>query len=893
MPFQSMIHRAGIVAAVLVIASCALIANSLWRDRTEAIAEAQRNNVTMSVIVSKQLERSVRMIDNLTYDIAAMLPAGSLTSLESLRRNLNSPGVQAFLESRLQRHMLASVITIIDREGKYVVTTRSWPTPGIDVSQGEFFAQMRDQADSSLAVSKTISNRVSGDWTLYFARRLVDADGNFLGYISVGMLPNFFDEIFDGVSQLPGVFIRLMRRDGYILAGNADSEQPIVGRVPPGNEWYAIVASGGGPFRAVGVYSNFARLIAARPIRNYPLAISVGIPENLVLSRWQARAIPAGLERAALAGLVAGLLYVLYLYYLKTRAAKEVLQARSSELSLANGRFDLVLTNMHQGVAMFDDRGRVLVRNQRFVEIYKLPPGQVALGTSIDEIAGLREQAGTDAPASESRAKVGSLFQSILFDHTNVEELRDGRRVLVSVQKMPDGGWISTHEDITMRHAAAEKIEHLASHDVLTGLANRAHFIATLKELMPDGEVPDPFAVLILDLDEFKGVNDTYGHAVGDMLLKDVAQRIVQAAGAGDTVARFGGDEFVVLHPFGEDGEESLNRLIDQLLVEFHKPCFIDGRELRVGLSIGVALSCEEVVSSEVMMRRADIALYKAKSDGRNCARFYQSEFEREIQFRRELALDLDAALRRGELEVAYQPIVDARTFDVCSMEALARWRHPRLGDISPAQFIPLAEEVGLIGQLGHFVLEAACRAAMHWPAHVRVSVNVSPLQIGRPDLVETVMSVLASSGLSANRLEFEITETVMMNDDEANIRTLRALHDLGIKIVLDDFGTGFSSLSYLDRFPFDKIKIDRSFVMRANKLGGPTAIIAAINSIAHAYDAITTAEGVETFDQSQFLKGAGVNQFQGYLFGAPLPARDWIFDGGKALVRGQNARLA
>ena len=883
MPYRSLIRRAGIFATVLGITSCIIIGYSLWRDLNEAIEDAQRNNANMSMIVVKQLEQSVRMMDNLMIDIATMFPQGATTSLTAFKQTLNSHEMHELLKSKLQQHPLAAVISIIGSDGKVVVSTRSWPTNEFDFAQGGYFQQIRDSQPGKLAVSKTFTNRTTGDWTIYFGRKLVDADGNFLGYIDVGMKPDFFERLYEGVAQIPGIFIRLMRSDGYVLAGNADNSEPIVGRVPLGNEWYKVIAAGGGQLRTTGVYSGVIRLIYARPVRNYPLGISVGITETDVINHWMVRAIPAGLERALMAALVASMLYM---HYLRTRAAKQEIQAQSDELKIANRRFDLVLSNMQQGVVMFDGRGRVLVRNQRFVEIYKLSPDDVGFGITRPEIMDLRVQAGTDR-------KLDKPFPSTLFERAGVEELRDGRHIFVTVKPMQDGGWISTHEDITLRHVAAQKIEHLASHDVLTGLANRAHFIARTKELLSDESMRDGFAILILDLDAFKSVNDTFGHLVGDLLLKEVANRILLTAGDRNIVARLGGDEFVILCQPCANDEADLKAQADDLLKEIGRPYFIDGRELRIGLSIGIALSSEEVTTSEDLMRRADIALYKAKSDGRNCARFFRPELEHEIQYRRELAMELSAALERGELAVHYQPIVDARTFDVCAMEALARWHNPLRGDISPALFIPIAEEVGLISRLGHFVLEEACRTAMHWPSNVGVSVNVSALQVARPDMLDVVKSILENSGLPAKRLEIEITESVMLNDDEANLHTLKALHDLGIAIVLDDFGTGFSSLSYLDRFTFDKIKIDRSFVLRANKFGGATAIIGAINNIAHAYNAVTTAEGVETFDQSQFLKNAGINQLQGYLFGAPHPAGDWTFDGGKALLRTENYRLA
>jgi diguanylate cyclase (GGDEF)-like protein len=466
--------------------------------------------------------------------------------------------------------------------------------------------------------------------------------------------------------------------------------------------------------------------------------------------------------------------------------------------------------------------------------------------------------------------------------HSELEHLCDGRYILVSHQPMSCGGWITTHEDVTERQQAAAQIVHMARHDALTGLANRTLFLERVQEAASlEGAC---FAILIIDLDEFKAVNDTFGHPVGDALLAAVSARLCAAIGPEDVSARLGGDEFAVLLRLREADGAPASALAARLLASIRQRYHIEGRDLKIGLSIGIAATTGEPTEPSTIMRQADLALYRAKADGRNCARLFDPAMAEEIQARRELAVALDAALVKGQLAVHYQPIVDAITGDTIAMEALARWRHPLRGNIAPDLFIPLAEEAGLIGRLGACVLEAACRDALSWPTSVKVSVNVSATQVTRNSLVGAVRQALAKTGLPAERLQIEITESVLLGDDDHNLGVLQELRDAGVTIVLDDFGTGFSSLGYLNRFPVDKIKIDRSFVARLGSDAGSAAIVAAVTSIACAFQAVTTAEGVETDEQYRLLRATAVAEMQGFLFGAPLPAHVWTFQGLKAV---------
>ena len=389
----------------------------------------------------------------------------------------------------------------------------------------------------------------------------------------------------------------------------------------------------------------------------------------------------------------------------------------------------------------------------------------------------------------------------------------------------------------------------------------------------------------MIDLDGFKAVNDKFGHAIGDALLRGVAARLTSSVGSSDTVARIGGDEFAILRVSEDPDPQSLVEFGSTILARLHEPFEIDRHVLKIGASIGVATAADGTVAPDTVLSRADLALYRAKADGRNRVVAFDRQMEVAITSRRELAADLDAALDAGALNVHYQPIVNADTRATLAMEALARWHHPELGDIAPAVFIPLAEETGQIQRLGELVLDRACAQARHWPSEVSVAVNVSAIQVAQGDLPGLVRRHLEKTGLPATRLEIEITESALLADDDRVRKTLDELRAMGVRIVLDDFGTGFASLSNLTRFSVDKIKIDRSFISHLGGHAGSTAIVEASTMIADAFGVMVTAEGVETMAQRNLLRRMGVVQLQGYLFGAPAPAEDWQFETGTAIA--------
>jgi diguanylate cyclase (GGDEF)-like protein/PAS domain S-box-containing protein len=481
------------------------------------------------------------------------------------------------------------------------------------------------------------------------------------------------------------------------------------------------------------------------------------------------------------------------------------------------------------------------------------------------------------ATHSEALQQAGDAYHSsgnwrhLKADGSEIEVLTFGRRVSF------DGsdGYLVAIVDITERRRAEARIAHMAHHDGLTNLPNRELFQERLKQALEQAEPAHRrVAVFCVDLDLFKNVNDSFGHPIGDRLLKLVAERLRSEVRGNNLAARLGGDEFAVILAADVSPNEASDyavRLIKLLSAAYD----IDGMEVVIGASIGIALSPGDGASSEELMRNADMALYRAKADGGAVHRFFEREMDRQAQKRRDMELDLRRAFAGGEFELHYQPLVDIAADRISGFESLLRWRHPEKGMISPAEFIPVAEDIGLIAPIGEWVLREACNEAVNWPADVKVAVNLSPVQFRSRNLVQVVISALAQSGLSPKRLELEITESIFLAETEANLAILHQLRELGVRISMDDFGTGYSSLSYLRSFPFDKIKIDRSFVKDLAERPDCVAIVRAISGLGRSLNITTTAEGVETIDQFDWLRAEGCNEVQGFLFSAARPAAE------------------
>jgi len=551
----------------------------------------------------------------------------------------------------------------------------------------------------------------------------------------------------------------------------------------------------------------------------------------------------------------------------------DVTQSKMQKAHLrdTNLRLDTALANMSQGLCMFDSQSRLEVVNRRFFEIFGLPRDRIHAGTTFREILELSVACGNHG----GKSAIELLEEQSQFMHrfgggTHYYELSGGRVVASVYSPTSNGGWVATYEDVTERRQAEAKIMHMARHDALTNLPNRVLFRETMEASLARGEA---FAVLFLDLDRFKSVNDTLGHPVGDALLCAVTKRLQMAVRGMDTVARLGGDEFAIIQINARptDASELAGRIIESLSDAFD----IMENQVVIGTSIGIAIAPTDGREPDQLLRNADMALYRAKSEGRGTYHFFQADMDAQMQARHALELDLRKSLTAGEFELHYQPIIELESGRVSGFEALVRWRHPERGLISPDVFIPVAEEIGLIVPLGDWVLRQACRDAATWPGQLSVAVNLSAAQFRNSTLALSVAAALGASELAATRLELEITESVLLQDDRTVLDALHQMRDLGVRISMDDFGTGYSSLSYLRCFPFDKIKIDRSFIRELGKKNDCVAIIRAVTRLGSNLGMATTAEGVETEQQLEILRAEGCTQVQGYLFSRPQPASE------------------
>lgn len=532
-------------------------------------------------------------------------------------------------------------------------------------------------------------------------------------------------------------------------------------------------------------------------------------------------------------------------------------------------RLQAAIATMPQGFFLLDADERLVVWNDSFMRMYGFKPGELTVGMTTEPMVARRRSSGACPPTPEE-----PLFRRAIADrqpHQRIEEFVDGRVVVITASPTADGGAAVTHEDITARKRAEEEIEHLARFDAATGLANRASFRERIVQAFEEREPDLQVALLYVDLDHFKTVNDGLGHSIGDRLLEAAAERIVECTGEWETVGRLGGDEFAILQTrlYQPMAATDLARRLSEALVQ---PYEVDGSRIVISASIGIAVAPDDAADADALLAHADMALNRAKSEGRGVTRFFEPEMDASLQKRRALESDLRSALDRGEFELHYQPVVGARSGRVEGFEALLRWRHPERGLVSPSEFVPLAEETGLIGEIGAWVLREATRAAALWPSDLRVAVNISPVQIRTRVLTLDVLSAIGRSGLKPDRLELEITEGILLVDTEATLATLAQLRDFGVRIAMDDFGTGYSSLGYLRRFAFDKVKIDQSFVRGLDETSDAVAIVRAVTGLCSSLGITTTAEGVETEAQRDRLLQEGCDQFQGWLFGHPMP---------------------
>ncbi|HEY6259628.1 MAG TPA: EAL domain-containing protein [Xanthobacteraceae bacterium] len=883
-----------LVIVAIAIAAAAVLAMGLtiWGLRADAVEDASRDVGHIATILAEQTAQSVKAVDESLVGMQDYLTTLHDASPTDFPAAIRSPEIHQTLAERISHLPQATIFAIVSPAGRTVSDSKEWPARDIDVRDRDYFAVHRDRAHAGLHVSPLLTSRGDKSLVMFFSRRLESRQGEFLGIAVIGVPIDYFGHIYNAIGSLADLSFLFLRTDGTVLVRYPDAIDRAGEKLPPQSPWYAAVAQGGGHYRSPGYFDDEPRFIAVRQVPDYPFVVNAAESESAAMTLWRRRATMIATGAVLTLTCFAYLLRALYLQFSNLSASQISLAEREGklsektrELACANTQIDAALNNMSQGLCMFDRAGQLVICNERYLGIYRLSADAAKPGSRFVDLLRCQQSSGNFAgdPQRFADDLITRLAQGQKI-HTTVL-LADGRIIDVANQPMTDGGWVATHDDVTERQRSEARIARMARHDDLTDLANRVLFRERADEALEryrNSEVG--YSVFVFDLDLFKSVNDSLGHPAGDALLKAVATRLQEVIGDADTVGRLGGDEFAILHVAESDQRAGAAHLADRLLEVISAPYEIDGHRIVIGTSIGIAMAPQHGLDAEQLLKNADLALYRAKAEGRNSYRFFEPEMDRALRLRRALEVDLHNALANGEFEAYYQPLVNADDGATCAVEALIRWRHPEHGLITPDRFIPFAEERGLISEIGRWMLRRACSNATAWPDHIHVAVNLSSVEFRTGDLLEKVTDALAHSGLAPTRLELEVTETVLLQEDARNIAILHQIKNLGVSIVLDDFGTGYSSLSYLRLFPFDKIKIDQSFVREMPYRADCAAIVCAIASLGRELNMVTAAEGVETREQLELVRAAGCKQAQGFLFSRPCPASQLVFARGKVV---------
>jgi diguanylate cyclase (GGDEF)-like protein len=840
----------GAALILAVVGTTALILSNL-RDR--ALHESERHLLANAAVLAKITGRDLQAIDLVETNLIEQMEAAAIVSSHLYAAAMAGYDVHTMLHDKSNGFPCLDAIMLIGADGKLINTSASWPVPASDRSHEIYFKTLEGSPQLSSYLSAPIRDANSGGrWTIYLAHKFTGADGEFLGLVVGAINTGYLEEFYHTLTRGPKDSIALFRQDATMLA-RYPHEDAFMGQSFADKPLYKHVLSrvDNGLVRQIAKVGGEDRLVAGARLTGSSSYVTVTTTVNEVLADWRSNA--------------EYLVGIAMLLVLAIGGTGTVLVAHFRRQSV---QLDAALNNLSQGVCMYDGGRRLILCNDRYAEMYGLPPEMMRPGTTLQQELNDRASRGLYAGGDFE----AHIRRELDIAHANkpastMTELSDGRILTSAFQPMKGGGFVVTLEDITERKRAEKRIAHLANHDYLTGLPNRVAFAEYLADSIGQALRDDrEFAVLCLDLDRFKEVNDFHGHLVGDTLLREVARRL-QLMADGAFLARVGGDEFVMIMAGGsrEAAREQAARLQAAIAEEID----VGGRQLQIGLSVGIACCPVDGNEPTVLLANADLALYRAKARERGSICFFEPEMAAALRERRDLQSDLQSAIANDELCLHFQPLarIDG---DVVGFEALVRWRHPKRGFVPPSTFIPLAEENGLIVQVGEWILRTVCREAASWTKPLQVAVNLSPVQFRSDDIVKLVHTILIETGLSPDRLELEITEGVLIDDFSRAVAILRRLKALGVRIALDDFGTGYSSMSYLQSFPFDKIKIDRAFVSNLERSAQSKAIVRAVVGLARGLELPVIAEGVETRAQLDLLARAGCDLVQGYLIGKP-----------------------
>lgn len=838
------------VFCILLIIGCwTALAFEIARWERNALDQGRRDVTNIAMGFREHVRRLIGAIDQMMITIADQNRDADDYHLPSWVNNsplLKGMGLQ---------------VSIVGPDGLLRISNLG-PTGRVDLSDRPHIRHHLDPDASQPYISVPVLGRVSGKWSIQITRRMTRTDGSFAGVLVVSVDPFYFTQFFQSLDLGHDGAIVLAGLDGIVrargVAGNTTVGQDLSGttfiqRVKVIDSGYYIASA-----RIDGI----ERLYAFSRIPDYQLAIGVGSSTHELL---------ASTHRDRIGGIVVGAVITMIVIALGVLLIRDVNRRRDRSDQLIREQkdnLDAAVSNISKGLTLWDCDGELVLCNSRFADMYSLSPDEVRPGLSFSHLLSLRKEIGIVSEDVEQYAQEMREHMAAGRRQSQILNLSDGRIVQIINNPIPGRGWVATYEDITERRW----IEHLSKHDSLTNLPNRRHFRDIVIERFGKRGRHGQLAILCLDLDRFKSVNDTLGHPSGDLLLRQVGERAQRCLREGDVIARLGGDEFAILQDNIASPSDT-TALMRRLIETMARPFDLNGQQAVIGVSIGVAMAPADGEDVDALIKNADMALYRAKTDGKGVYRFFEPDMDARMQDRRMLELDLRKAIAQGEFEVHYQPLVNLDREQLTGFEALIRWNHPQRGLVSPEEFIPLAEETALIIPIGEWVLRQACMEAARWPQEITVSVNISAVQFRGGQFCETVISALAQSRLAAHRLELEVTESVLLVNIEKAAETLHKLRSFGVKICMDDFGTGYSSLSYLRSFPFDKIKIDPSFVRGVNSNPEAKAIVRAVSGLGASLKMVTTGEGVETAEELSYVREAGCTEAQGFYFSEPVPA--------------------
>jgi diguanylate cyclase (GGDEF)-like protein len=857
-----------LIGLVMLIFTVVAVVAAIGYMRKQSEDSYHREMTALDTVLAEQTFRYIQEIDLTLIEIRDRTSGLHISSPDDFRRLMGSRDMHVVLQRYLQNMAQVDALNIADAGGRSLNSSRDFPAAPIDVSDRDYFRHFAEQDDSALFISAPLISRVTGKPTLYIARRVNGTEGKFLGVV-VGVIDvSYLTGFYETINQQPGQTLTLMRRDGLVLVRDPDTSENTGTSMPSDSPWYDRVREGGGSYTSPGYFGGISALVTVRPLHGYPLVFDISVKTPIALAAWRHQAI-----LLTFAGLIAGTGFAVLFWYIGRLFHHQSEQNRT--LQKISTELETTLDNMDQGLMVIAMDRSVSICNRRALELLDLPFEMMAARPQWEDV--LAFQRGMDEFANSNQEFQDLVHSTALLDGPLVyDRMRPNGRVLeVRTAPLPGGEAVRTYTDITERKRAEQRIEFLAHHDGLTGLANRVLLDDRLTQALAHAKRGNKqIAVLALDLDRFKYVNDSLGHAAGDSVLIQAAERLLSVVRAGDTVARVGGDEFVIVQTDAAQPQAAVE-VARRVIEAMSRPLEFAGQPVQLGTSVGIAIYPADGNAATSLLKFADIALYRAKADGRGAFRLFEQGMDLHLRDRHELERDLRRAIGSDQLTLVYQPQIACASGEVTGFEALLRWRHPVRGSIPPSVFIPIAEESKLIGELGGWALERACSAARGWPEAIQVAVNLSAAQFQDSRLPDQVAEILHRTGLPATRLELEVTETLLIDDPKEAHSALSKLKDMGVRIALDDFGTGYSSLSYLHRYPFDRVKIDQSFIHSLGNDPSARSIVHTIIGMARTLNLDVVAEGIETEQELSILQGQQCAHVQGFLLGRPMAIDD------------------